>query len=313
MTRIFVYEYACAQPPTAALPDSVRREGRAMWTAIMEDFGRIDGAEVVTLDASEQNEEAAFKELARSADWSLVIAPEFDFILEHRCRWVEESNSRLLGPGQRTVGYVADKWRLVNLLRLAGVPVPGTWFAGNQRKWPKPRVVKPRWGAGSLGVQLVSDPALVKSAKAHLVQEHIEGQPASVSLLMSPGQVLALLPCTQRLSADGTFQYLGGEAPLPPPLARRATALALQAANAILGLRGYIGVDLILGPDDDGSGDRVIEINPRLTTSYIGLRALALDNLAEVMLRLAEGESVSPLRWRAGAVRWAAAGEVGLM
>ena len=32
------------------------------------------------------------------------------------------------------------------------------------------------------------------------------------------------------------------------------------------------------------SGDRVIEINPRLTTSYVGLRALARFNLAEALL-----------------------------
>jgi predicted ATP-grasp superfamily ATP-dependent carboligase len=47
---------------------------------------------------------------------------------------------------------------------------------------------------------------------------------------------------------------------------------------------GYLGVDLVLGDDPSGADDRVIEINPRLTTSYVGLRAAALCNLAEAML-----------------------------
>jgi predicted ATP-grasp superfamily ATP-dependent carboligase len=52
---------------------------------------------------------------------------------------------------------------------------------------------------------------------------------------------------------------------------------------------GYVGVDLILGGDPDGHEDAVIEINPRLTTSYVGLRAVAEQNLAEQMLRVAHG------------------------
>ena len=56
-----------------------------------------------------------------------------------------------------------------------------------------------------------------------------------------------------------------------------------------------------------GEEDQVIEINPRLTTSYIGLRALAETNLAEAMLRVADGDDVV-LRWREGAVEFTADG-----
>ncbi|MFL5341148.1 MAG: hypothetical protein ACJ8F7_13455, partial [Gemmataceae bacterium] len=52
----------------------------------------------------------------------------------------------------------------------------------------------------------------------------------------------------------------------------------------------------------------VIEINPRLTTSYIGLRELAETNLAEVMLRLAEGREPPPIRWRPGTVEFTSDG-----
>ena len=44
---------------------------------------------------------------------------------------------------------------------------------------------------------------------------------------------------------------------------------------------------------DDGSGDYVIEINPRLTTSYVGLRALARTNLAAAMLAVVAGQSAN--------------------
>jgi predicted ATP-grasp superfamily ATP-dependent carboligase len=59
--------------------------------------------------------------------------------------------------------------------------------------------------------------------------------------------------------------------------------------GALPGAFGYLGVDLVLGESADGADDFVIEINPRLTTSYIGLRAAVEENLAAAMLDIAEG------------------------
>ncbi len=47
---------------------------------------------------------------------------------------------------------------------------------------------------------------------------------------------------------------------------------------------------MVLGDGTDGQEDAVIEVNPRLTTSYVGLRALANENLSEAMLAVASGK-----------------------
>jgi predicted ATP-grasp superfamily ATP-dependent carboligase len=72
---------------------------------------------------------------------------------------------------------------------------------------------------------------------------------------------------------------------------------------------GWLGIDLILGEADDGSQDYVIEINPRLTTSYVGLRALSNTNLAQAMLDVALGHEPH-LNWKPGKVTWSADGVV---
>jgi predicted ATP-grasp superfamily ATP-dependent carboligase len=46
---------------------------------------------------------------------------------------------------------------------------------------------------------------------------------------------------------------------------------------------------MILGPRDDGRADRVLEVNPRLTTSFVGLAAAAPRSLVRTMLDLAAG------------------------
>ena len=74
-------------------------------------------------------------------------------------------------------------------------------------------------------------------------------------------------------------------------LSHVATALASRAVAALSSTVGYLGVDLVLGDDPDGRDDVVIEVNPRLTTSYVGLRALAADNLAAAMLAVASGKT----------------------
>ena len=120
---------------------------------------------------------------------------------------------------------------------------------------------------------------------------------------------MPLLPTFQLLSSDGRFRYEGGELPIPPDLAERAITLGRQAIGCVPGLLGYVGVDLILGDAADGSEDYAIEINPRLTTSYVGLRELADFNLAEAMLRVVNGEPVEP-RWKPGRVRFRPDGSV---
>lgn len=50
-------------------------------------------------------------------------------------------------------------------------------------------------------------------------------------------------------------------------------------------------MDLVLGDSDDGTDDALIEINPRLTTSYVGLRQIAKSNLAAAMVNVAIGRS----------------------
>jgi predicted ATP-grasp superfamily ATP-dependent carboligase len=93
----------------------------------------------------------------------------------------------------------------------------------------------------------------------------------------------------QRLTADGRFRYLGGELPLPTDWHRRAEQLAQAVLAALPATTGYIGIDLVLGHACDGRHDVVIEVNPRLTTSYVGLRKIARGNLAAAMLQIAGG------------------------
>jgi predicted ATP-grasp superfamily ATP-dependent carboligase len=326
--RLFVYEYCCGGGlcgvPTAA---SLFTEGWAMLSAVLDDFRQLPETSVTTLLDSRLGltvpgvevqfvrpgqESVAFRELARAADWSLLIAPEFDDILAQRCRWVEDSGGRLLGPSSQAVRQTADKLALADQLSSAGVLTPRCQRLGD-KGIVFPAVCKPRYGAGSQATFLVDseeDLATCATRAAEegwqgelLVQPFIPGRAASVAFLLGPGGQFPLLPAEQHLSEDGRFRYQGGRVPLGDDLRDRAVRVARRAVETVSGLFGYVGVDVVLADEDDW----VIEINPRLTTSYVGLRRLAVSNLAGAMIRVAEGEAVD-LAWREGVVTFGADG-----
>jgi predicted ATP-grasp superfamily ATP-dependent carboligase len=329
---IFVYEFVCAAGVEA--PASLAREGRAMLDAVLHDFGRCRGVRTTTLlpapppagwpnntvvRAGREEEQERFVDEARRADYTLVIAPEFDGLLWERCRRVEECGRRLLGPSSDAVRLTGDKLRLADHLRRHGVPTPPTfpWRPGRDDSPPAsfPLVCKPRYGAGSQATFLVRDrDELGAAARATadeawrgemIAQPYHAGSAASVSFLVGREVTLALPTTAQRLSDDGRFRYLGGEVPLPATLNHRAQQLARHALDAVAGLFGYVGVDVVLA--DSVGDDVVIEINPRLTTSYVGLRRLARGNLAEALLAVTTGSPLPAVEWHEGPVRFAAA------
>jgi tyramine---L-glutamate ligase len=320
VTTIFVYEHLTAcegarDDGESPLAPSLLAEGRAMRDAVCADFERLAGMRIRTLDT---DSEAAFRKEAAAADYALVIAPEFDGILEERCRWVEESGSELLGPTPAAVRLTADKLRLARHLRATGVPTPECWLLGDEPTGTFPIVWKPRDGAGSQATFLlngIADRRQVQavmeaegSASPMIAQRFVQGVAASVAFLIGLRGATALVPCRQHLSDDGRFTYRGGSLPLPEPLASQALQVASSAVGCVPGLRGYVGVDVVVSEHEGWA----IEINPRLTTSYIGLRALAHFNLAEAMLAAVRGDELPSLEWKTGPINFTADGEVAI-
>jgi hypothetical protein len=131
----------------------------------------------------------------------------------------------------------------------------------------------------------------------------------SVAALCGPRGTQLLPPCLQRLAVDHRFAYLGGRYPLSATLSRRACALARQAFAALPATTGYVGIDMSLSDDPESRPDVVLDVNPRLTTSYVGLRQAASVNLAQAMLRIGRGES-HPLFFHSTPVEFDADGAV---
>jgi len=301
--KIVVLEYFTSLPRSAR-GTSLAAEGRAMRDAVVDDLRCLSGVAVVV------GRRHSFRAALRSADAALVIAPEENGILARLCAAVEGERRLLLGVSSTAVRALADKLATARWLAAAGVPAPRTeavpFISAGQilRSMSPPFVVKPRDGCGGRGVSVVRRKSEIGAALSAarratrraecLVQEYVEGEPASVSLIVS-GDLLDLGLNRQRMLPGRAPAYLGGETFWPHPRAEAAIATARAAirtlARRCAPVRGYLGVDLVLG----FSGATVIEVNPRLTTSYVGLRRSIRENIAALILDAAAGRAL-PVR-----------------
>jgi predicted ATP-grasp superfamily ATP-dependent carboligase len=315
------------------LPSSLLVEGAAMVAAVAADFvdlqpdrvtvlrdtrwmhDPLPGCQLVEID-SRAALQHALEDLAAAADHVLVIAPEFDEILLAAVRTVEGQRRPSLNASPEFVRMASCKHRTAQCLQAAEVPVPRAQrLEADELRlpvhFPYPAVLKPLDGAGSQHTLLVDGPGDEPDAYPwpRRLEQFCAGRPASVAVLCGSGGHTPLPPCWQHLSQDGRFTYLGGELIVEADLRDRATRLALRALAAMPAARGYVGVDLILGTAPDGREDRVLEINPRLTTSYVGLRAAVEQNLAAAMLSATAG-ATPEITVKAPSVRFTAGGIV---
>jgi tyramine---L-glutamate ligase len=306
MTRIFVYEYLSGGGEQGGASNGeLFAAGLAMRDAITADLLALNDCDV-SVSACEQAAsvpastravmpragESAFDFVAREADahrhvW--VVAPETDGVLAQLQRCVDPG--RWLGCDGASIRLASAKRATALRLAEAGIATPLAFeHAPEVARW----VVKPDDGAGALTTRLHAsqEAALADWSQRSFagspmaIEPWVEGQAMSLSLLCGAGPAQLLSINRQRLAIDagGWLAFEGVEVnvmPLAAPRARSLAALARAIDRAVPGLRGFVGIDLVW---HERCGPVVIEINPRVTSAYVGLsRALGRNLAADVM------------------------------
>jgi hypothetical protein len=233
-----------------------------------------------------------------------IIAPETGQTLQSLVQLVGQTGKLSLNCEDSANRKVADKTVLCETLKNNGLPTPEKMIFGVDGSLAEvkrairstlnfPVVFKPADGVSCGGLSIVKEDAHVEAAiakvraesarKHFIVQEFIRGKAVSVSLLCTGAEALAISLNKQNIklaTPEAASVYEGGVVPFDHPLKGEAFTLAEKAAGSFAGLRGYVGVDLVLAEDKPF----VVDVNPRLTTSYVGLSRVAGFNVAEAMV-----------------------------
>jgi len=272
--KVLLAEYASSHDLSLAA------EGAAMLAVLKQSFERC-GYDIVLPGNGDFGSE--IEHLAPSCDMGLVIAP--DYLLAQYTQILEQTTHNL-GCGFMTVAICANKVQTEKILRSHGVPVPAELSAGK-------RVIKPVKGCGAQGVRISDGP----TGAGEFSQQYIEGEHFSVSIVSNrvvgdaclyfsgkPPLVLAVNRQYIETGNDGALHYRGGETPVHPAHEGEIIGVAKKVVE-VLGCQGYCGVDVVVA-------DKVyvVDVNPRITTSLVGIASCMKEEIAGILVAASKGE-----------------------
>lgn len=285
---ILVYEYLCAGGRLTGLSiteqDDLRRQGSAMRDAMLDDLAAIPGLHAEAWQGAGDHA-SALRDAAARGQLVWAVAPESDGVLEHLARAVPSSH--WLGCQPDTIALATSKQATTAHLARHGIAVPSTEARNATGRW----IVKPDDGAGATETRVHEHHAAALADAGTrpgrcTVEPWIEGEPLSLSLCCSAGraELLAINRQHIRIDAEGSLHFDGVSAAAISPdsdAGRAVQPLVPALARALPGLRGYVGIDLVLTAQGHPV---VIEVNPRLTSAYVGLSARLGFNVAQRLL-----------------------------
>ena len=321
--KLLIYEHVSgggfADQP---IPAGVLSEGFGMLRTLISDFKAAGYSISTTLDSrisslnppiiadyvvpvfSSQETQANLCKLSEQADAVYIIAPETSGVLESLVALVEQTGTASLNCPAGIVEKVSDKSGFYEHMRRLGLPLPKTMMfsvtdelkeitKAVRNSYSFPVIFKPSGGVSCCGVSVVRKEVQVagavekikleSSSQHFLVQELIEGAAVSASLFSTGTEVLPVTLNSQNVmigTPEAGSSYNGGVVPFDNPLRAEAFEAAKRIVKSVSGLRGYVGVDFVLTEREAV----VIEVNPRLTTSYVGLRRVVNFNPAHAIV-----------------------------
>ncbi len=317
VTKLLIFEFITGGGLSQqGLPDSLAREGLLMLEALIDDLTFAAAFQItILLDwrfkqltlplnmkavvvEKHQSVHEILPQLIEQTDFIWPIAPEMEAVLQRITDLVESKGKRLLNSSSAAVAICSDKLITAQILDQCGINVIDTvqlnQFSGDlRRQW----VIKPKDGVGCLNNYLVSDnyefgrvTRQIQQRAGYIIQPYIKGESLSLSCLFKQGKAWLLCCNRQQVSLQQTcFKLTACEVNISNNNMRLYQCLINQIAQAIPGLWGYVGIDIIQAEFDLPV---VLEINPRLTTSYAGIAQALQFNVAHTVLDMVDKDPV---------------------
>lgn len=267
---------------TRTIIESLSSNAHLIMTILSEklrDYVELPKVEII--EVKKENYYNTIEKLSKMCDLIIAIAPPNELI-----KLIDIAECEYVGPSRDLVKLFSDKYSCITKLQELGFKVPKTMklrrIEDIKRFNNKTHIIKPVDSAGCCGqvviksiweVEKALNYALRYSSRDYVIlQEYIEGIPSSISVISNGSDVLLMSLNLQLIHLNNNLEYFGGILPIRKYV-DIAFNLVIDLIRKFRGLKGYFGIDVVLRNDDI----YIIEINPRLTTSIVGLYRLVND------------------------------------
>jgi len=285
------------------LPAGMITEGKLMRDALLRDLSTLSYEISTTTDArieppvvkkniNIQSHDDVWKiwvEQMREADAVWLIAPETDGFLQKLTDLAAKQGKFIVGCGTNAIHKTSEKLMTYHLLQQSDIRTIPTYKIEN---WPHSSaqwLAKLNNGAGCEDTMLFDSADELsewlkqhEKHESHIIQPYMNGIPASISCVMHKGCAWVLSCNKQMISVENNqLSFNGSQINGMRDYWQPFESIAQQVAAIDPDFNGYVGIDVIVDDDDLIT---VVEINPRLTTSYVGLAEATGCNPAELIM-----------------------------
>lgn len=301
--NILIFEYITGGGMTGQdLPSSLLQEGEMMLASVVSDFEELPNVEVISLrdyrissttrsgkEIVIGSNDSCIEEIERVADQLdalLIIAPETNGVLASLCRYFSNRDFILLNSAISSIELTTNKLATYEFLQKKNICQVPTYLPKEiENLHAEKLIVKPNDGAGCDNLYLLDNQSDVYAVFAKhrvenfIVQPFIEGVHASLSLMCWKGECI-LLSCNKQnlVEENGGLKLRGCDVNAFD--ADEFKEFSKKIVQALPAMCGYIGVDVLITDKEI----LLVEINPRLTTSYVGIKQAIGVNPAELIL-----------------------------
>ena len=258
-----------------------------------------------------------FKESVKECEFCFIIAPEFSNILYDLTKIASNNNKKILSVGLEGIVLGASKIKTFDLFRTSCLLTPQTYLIPlkktsidkdfiihKMKKFMRPIIIKPNDGVGAESIFYFESEEQVNNffqkmyfkidpERKYILQEYVEGKDLSVSLInysenrsqyaKNPILIGVNSQVVDFKNQNYDSEYFGGCTPTENFAEISEEISDILKKMDLSKFNGYFGIDFIRA-NDNKNLIHFIEINPRITTSYIGIRNIIDYNLAELIL-----------------------------
>mgnify|MGYP001242337067 CR=1 FL=1 len=217
--------------------------------------------------------------LLKSFDLILPVLPEQNMELYAYSKFLSQEKIKMLLSSPETIKLLSDKYKFSTFCEKTDIPsIPS--YLSNQINFISNKIIieKHRYGIGCSHVKKIAKHHVIDSKKM-IYQPYIKGDDYSLCVYFTKTKFKLLTLNEQDIIVKkNNLRLRSLKVNIKNNYFLDIYILIKKIHNNLPGLYGYIGIDIII----TGKGILVVEINPRLTTSFTGISSTLGINLSQI-------------------------------
>ncbi len=220
--------------------------------------------------------------LIKNFDYVIPVIPEINSDLLKYVKYLEKNNINKIISNSETIEICSDKLKFYKYLNKSNIPVIPSYNSLEIESKSKKYIVKDRYGAGCSFIKITNDKDLKNDySDDKIIQPFIDGENYSLSVFFGKHDFRLLTINQQYFNINNDMIKLQGlSINIYHKLYLNILSVISDISDYLPGLYGFVGIDVLI----EDTQLFIVEINPRITTSYVGLNESIGCNMIDLLI-----------------------------